>query len=209
MLLRSVWAACDAGHRLAVVYDLKGSWVNRFVESVGGGECGGGGTPTLKDTNLRRNGIAAGCLPLPVGPDEAADVVEQLEADTLLLRSLGRTDYSLLLGLVPGEPGTSRCAGIVVGLVDVLQTWTAGKAAEACAKTHLLRKDGLGISAAPPDRYQARFMAFMRQIFAQGVDAGEWAAGRGPLAASAVWLRRLWKAVAKPTRGKVGYITLL
>ena len=54
---------------------------------------------------------------------------------------------------------------LLIGIVDVLQPWDAAKAVEAFAKTHVLRKDGRGISAVPVAVYQARFIRFMAEVF--------------------------------------------
>lgn len=68
---------------------------------------------------------------------------------------------------VPGM----RCATKVVGpalyyfgLIDILQTWTTGKKVERFLKVRVLRRDGDGISAVPPDAYCERFKRKMAEI---------------------------------------------
>ena len=90
-------------------------------------------------------------------------------------------DYSLLLAVFPGGLGDGAAASpafvggagggaegeraMLVGVIDVLQRWTWGKAAERCAKATFQCKDRWRISAVPPGRYQERFMEFMFEIF--------------------------------------------
>ena len=64
-----------------------------------------------------------------------------------------------------------RCATKVVGpalyyfgLIDILQTWTTGKKVERFLKVRVLRRDGDGISAVPPDAYCERFKRKMAEI---------------------------------------------
>lgn len=54
----------------------------------------------------------------------------------------------------------------MIGVIDVLQAWTCNKMGERCLKTYVQRKDAHGVSAVPAAEYQARFMRFMREIFA-------------------------------------------
>lgn len=60
---------------------------------------------------------------------------------------------------------------LLVGVIDVLQAWTCHKIGERCLKTYVQRKDAHGVSAVPAAEYQARFMRFMREIFAPMVTA--------------------------------------
>ncbi len=165
-VLSSVFAPA-LGAKPSVCYDLKGSWVDRLVKRPG--------APTLKDTNLRRDGLL-GREPLPLQADEEARqaLLRQLEADSALLRALRVMDYSLLLAVYArGLPADARGAGLlrgrerdlVVGIIDVLQPWDGSKVAERLTKRCVLRKDGRGISAVPVDEYRQRFMQFMYEIF--------------------------------------------
>ena len=51
-----------------------------------------------------------------------------------------------------------------LGVVDILQTWTWSKRLERLWKTLVLRRDRMGISAAPPKLYAERFQRKMRDI---------------------------------------------
>ena len=53
-----------------------------------------------------------------------------------------------------------------VGIIDILQTWTLQKQLERFWKVQINRKDGDGLSAIDPVRYQRRFEAKLREIIA-------------------------------------------
>ena len=164
--------------RPAALYDLKGSSIDRYVKPKrkNAGK-------TLKDDNLRSHGLQphGERLPLRTADGRAAALLAQLAADSAFLREVGVMDYSLLLAVFPGGLGDGAAASpayvggagggaegeraMLVGVIDVLQRWTWGKAAERCAKATFQCKDRWRISAVPPGRYQERFMEFMFEIF--------------------------------------------
>jgi len=51
-----------------------------------------------------------------------------------------------------------------LGIIDMLQEWNFKKKGERCLKTTFLRKDGDGLSAIEPNKYQERFMKRMYGI---------------------------------------------
>nr|CAI9859000.1 Phytopthora agathidicda GPCR-PIPK 7 [Phytophthora agathidicida] len=51
-----------------------------------------------------------------------------------------------------------------VGIIDILQTWTLQKKLERFLKVDIQQKDGEGLSAIDPVRYQRRFEAKLREI---------------------------------------------
>ncbi|POM79731.1 Phosphatidylinositol-4-phosphate 5 Kinase-like protein, partial [Phytophthora palmivora] len=53
-----------------------------------------------------------------------------------------------------------------VGIIDILQTWTLQKRLERFWKVDIQQKDGEGLSAIDPVRYQRRFEAKLREIIA-------------------------------------------
>ncbi|KAE9185850.1 hypothetical protein PF002_g26052 [Phytophthora fragariae] len=53
-----------------------------------------------------------------------------------------------------------------VGIIDILQTWTLQKQLERFWKVNIQQKDGDGLSAIDPVRYQRRFEAKLREIIA-------------------------------------------
>ncbi|RLN21017.1 hypothetical protein BBJ28_00017195 [Nothophytophthora sp. Chile5] len=53
-----------------------------------------------------------------------------------------------------------------VGIIDILQTWTMQKRLERYWKVNIQQKDGDGLSAIDPVRYQRRFEAKLREIIA-------------------------------------------
>ncbi|KAG6616460.1 phosphatidylinositol-4-phosphate 5 kinase-like protein [Phytophthora cinnamomi] len=53
-----------------------------------------------------------------------------------------------------------------VGIIDILQTWTLQKKLERFLKVNLQQKDGDGLSAIDPVRYQRRFETKLREIIA-------------------------------------------
>lgn len=181
VVISSVWAPA-ADRRRVVVFDLKGSWVNRSSKPHAG---------VLKDINLSVDGLgfhyASEKLPLGITQEQRHHVLSQLHKDSLMLSELGIMDYSLLvgvfeqtaysilhgdatnelsldqLGLIRGSEEQGR--DLLIGIIDVLQMWNCGKRAERCAKTVLQCKSKRGLSAVPPMEYQQRFMRFMDEVF--------------------------------------------
>jgi hypothetical protein len=117
------------------------------------------------------------------------------EADAAMMASINVMDYSLLLAVFDAPPpaadaeaaaesaargtlGVLPLAGgdgelLLVGVIDVLQTWTCKKGGEACLKTTVLCKDAAGISAVPAAAYQRRFCEFIGgDVFAPAGRAG-------------------------------------
>ena len=129
-------------------YDLKGSWIDRHA----GMKAAHGGT--YKDMDMHQ--------PLRLPEGHADRILDELKADTALLRDANLMDYSLLLGVhneaVPTASlpmqraeATAAAAGghggdegqiarevdvprYYMGLIDVLQAWDLNKRLERLAK---------------------------------------------------------------------------
>lgn len=152
---------------ISETYDLKGSSINRFIEY----EDQKPGV-AMKDNNWVQNNRN-------IVLDEVLHnkVVTQLEVDTTFLMSKNICDYSLIIG-IPDEVKPSDlyktdyedetgcivdANGVkyIIGIVDILTVWDAGKFAERASKTVILRQDGNEISALQPEAYNSRFMKFV------------------------------------------------
>ena len=204
VILRSIWAPC-IGQRPRLCYDLKGSWVARTASSV---------NSILKDNDLRRDGLRSDRgmplqLPLRLRFDLGNLTLKKLEADSAFLSSLGKMDYSLLVGVIDSRSDVrdDPCSGvlhtcdgriILIGLIDVLQNWTLQKAAEACFKTWVFRRESSGISAIPPRAYRSRFLGFMRRILGSTQGVGGSCIEVADFGGGAIWsILLVWKKVLK------------
>ena len=151
-----------------VVYDLKGSWIDRHagIKAAHGG--------TYKDMDLHK--------PLSLSPEVAEGLLEELRHDSALLMNANLMDYSLLLGVhnqavptaglpglrVAGTEGGSIASevdvpGYYMGLIDVLQAWNFSKRTERYAKIlfkgRFAKEVKDGMSAVEPVAYRKRFLA--------------------------------------------------
>eukprot|EP00485_Elphidium_margaritaceum_P012881 CAMPEP_0202708118 /NCGR_PEP_ID=MMETSP1385-20130828/20374_1 /ASSEMBLY_ACC=CAM_ASM_000861 /TAXON_ID=933848 /ORGANISM="Elphidium margaritaceum" /LENGTH=736 /DNA_ID=CAMNT_0049367015 /DNA_START=537 /DNA_END=2747 /DNA_ORIENTATION=- len=170
------------------VYDLKGSWVNRYsTYGVTSGK-------TLKDGDLKRFVVC--------NKHNRTQLIDQLNKDSLFLASCNIMDYSLLLGIyylkmapdkASADAGFGRAnnggddekysheklnsyaggmrAEIIegpglyyMGIIDTLQVYNFKKKLETFAKRYILRQDKNGMSCVHPDKYQTRFMNYMKNI---------------------------------------------
>ena len=174
--------------KMSMVYDLKGSWVNRQVGSRIGsvtvdekwshikkGKTEKGST--LKDSDLNFVFLTSREVGMELG--------KQIDRDISFLRDHQIMDYSLLVGVrnahyekggefdFSRDDKTGRIKAQYVkgpdeyyfGLIDILQEWNWPKWIERKTKTILLCKDKKGVSAIEPDDYKDRFMA--RVVYAK------------------------------------------
>ncbi|OMJ72567.1 hypothetical protein SteCoe_28954 [Stentor coeruleus] len=142
-------------HNTAVIFDIKGSTVNRNVE----GDFDYTNPPyglLLKDLNLKASGYK---IRLP--NDEKNNLIEGLFEDLQLLSKHEIIDYSLLVSFFkPNTEIKSRYTltnykqTYAFGIIDYMQSFTVAKASERCLKKIFHR--GKQISVESPDFYKER-----------------------------------------------------
>jgi hypothetical protein len=170
----------DPEIKMDMVYDLKGSWVNRQVgggaEDIDDEEWSIGKkkqkNKTLKDFDLNFMFLTDPAVGYKIGC--------QIDRDITFLMQNKIMDYSLLVGVrlayfakdegdvsFERDEDTGCVSSRVVkgpdeyyfGIIDMLQEWNWGKWLENKAKTVFLFKDKRGVSAIEPQKYKDRFMA--------------------------------------------------
>lgn len=140
------------------VFDLKGSTSSRFVDEKTQRQTveRTGRLPTLKDLNWHEGDKVS------LGPSLRADLVDQLERDTLFLEKNNVMDYSLLVGIHQGPLDPSSREGVspiprtcfqrdfggircertgsvyYICLIDILQHFDTSKMVERFVKTRVL-----------------------------------------------------------------------
>jgi len=149
VVMESVFCEAPKG-KVHQRYDLKGSWIDRHA----GMKAAHGGT--FKDMDMHQ--------PLRLPDGHADRFLDELKADTALLRDANLMDYSLLLGVhneavptagLPVQRAEASAAsaghggddGLIarevdvpryyMGLIDVLQAWDLNKRLERLAKIFL------------------------------------------------------------------------
>ena len=145
-----------------VKFDLKGSTVNRM------NTCGKEKSKCVfKDVDFINSGAR-----INLGGARARFLAAVAD-DAEFLRSEGIMDYSLLLGIryaPPGEKIGASPVGFVsadgrslycVGVIDILQKYTAKKKGERLLKTVVKRQNGAELSSAEPGFYARRFVDFI------------------------------------------------
>lgn len=155
----------NSDQECSVVFDIKGSDFNRFVEGVqdpGNPPCG----MVLKDQNFQLYG---GKIDLETFDRE--NVLLSIEEDVEFLRKLEIMDYSLLIVFYQKDNiWTNRYTkklvsggAISIGIIDICQKYTVFKAGESTFKSifHNSKK----ISSMSPDDYAYRFLQYIRKIF--------------------------------------------
>jgi 1-phosphatidylinositol-4-phosphate 5-kinase len=180
------------GAQFSERFDLKGSWVNRHGDSRDMGRKSDKNTssPLYKDSDLHNK------ISLPKGKQK--NLRNQIARDTEFLRDLGLMDYSLLIGVIRrrfevvdnavsrdtdelgrDHNGAFNAAMVEgpgsyhMGIIDILQEWNWDKKLERFFKIYFRFSDPDGLSAIPPDRYQARFMQrAVIEVF-EGMDEGQ------------------------------------
>ena len=144
----------------AVIFDLKGSLNDRYT--IPAGDSHG---MVLKDQNLiemKKKVI------LDIRKRE--EIVKAIDEDAIFFRDLEIIDYSLLIAFY-SEKVDSTSRYIVegdnqfqysMGVIDFLQQFTLSKKLELAYKKMKCKKN---LSVCPPDKYAARFIEFISQIF--------------------------------------------
>mmetsp|Transcript_72021 Transcript_72021/g.204420 ORF Transcript_72021/g.204420 Transcript_72021/m.204420 type:complete len:498 (-) Transcript_72021:16-1509(-) len=154
-------------------FDLKGSTRLRFASAK---ERSKGARATLKDRDLLRRGRP---LVLASGAGEREELLRTVAADCRWLRGEGLIDYSLLVGVAEGEPGSGGPVGehaavlplvpsgeadqnlAYLGIIDILTRYSWRKVIEH----HLLSCLIGDVSCQPPSAYATRFSDFAAYIF--------------------------------------------
>jgi hypothetical protein len=139
-----------------LVYDLKGSTVDRYVGGINSEDppCG----MVLKDLNFKR-------LNKKIRIKERDKVIKSIIKDMKILSNCRLMDYSMLVGIYDGCPD-SRYAlgnGYSLAIIDFFQRYGFKKSMERIIKRYILRKDK-GISVMSPYRYFKRIKAYLRSI---------------------------------------------
>lgn len=138
----------------AVIFDLKGSSVDRLVK--GNFECSLPYGKVLKDLNLVNSGLA---LKLP--SQVSKDLIEDLSEDFKILSNNNIMDYSVLLAFYKDEvkpltrydiQGCDRVYAI--GIIDFLQNFNIKKKYEKYFKKMIYREQQ--VSSEVPDLYMSR-----------------------------------------------------
>lgn len=142
-------------HNMAVIFDIKGSTVNRNVE----GDFDYKNPPyglLLKDLNLKASGYK-----INLSCNQKNELIEGLFADLQLLSKHEIIDYSLLISFFKPHTEvksrytlTSSDQTYAFGIIDYMQSFTLSKASERCLKKIFHR--GKQISVESPDFYKER-----------------------------------------------------
>lgn len=145
----------------AIIFDLKGSLVDRLVEVEG--------VPrgvVLKDQNFIDSKIR-----ITIEKEQASRIVSALEEDFMMLTSENIMDYSVLIAVYEKTFDT-RSRYIVktqentysIGVIDILQEYNFAKISEKKFKS-FYKKNKLFMSVAEPNIYHDRFLDFITKIF--------------------------------------------
>lgn len=147
----------------AVVYDLKGSTIDRHCHDLLSNALG----LTLKDQDFRDNPVE-----ININHLEKSEIYGVIAQDCELLRDLGIMDYSLLLGfydLSMQNVNSRYCvrglAGetYVLGIIDFFQLFDFRKATEKKFKS-LIKGNSTEISAVHPNLYCKRLLTFLNFV---------------------------------------------
>ena len=166
-------SVCISPRVIPTVYDIKGS---TFLRD-GGSVLQSASLPGTEIKCLKDNELKGRVLDL----SEAPSIIATAAADTAFLEGCKIVDYSLLCGVrdsVEGEVLAGCDSGRVstngsevyyIGIVDILQGYTASKVLETCLKGVVVKEDE--ISVIPPTKYASRFIRAVAKVM--GVDLDE------------------------------------
>jgi hypothetical protein len=139
-----------------LIYDLKGSTVDRYVTGINSEEppCG----LVLKDLNFKR-------LNEKIRIKNRDAVIKTIIKDMKILSNCKLMDYSMLVGVYQYCPDTRYRLGDKhsLAIIDFFQRFGFKKHMERVVKRCILRKDK-GISAMSPYRYFKRIKEYLRTI---------------------------------------------
>ncbi|CAD8055101.1 unnamed protein product [Paramecium sonneborni] len=146
-----------------VVYDLKGSTVNRTSQS---------NESVQKDNNFKQSSHNPIYLPKEI----SQQIKIQLQDDCTFLRNIGYMDYSLLLGICTENVQQKETQNyrLVINeeknklfsfsIIDYLQRFNQQKKSEQCFKRSLKFKKKKDLSCRSPEPYCDRFINFINSI---------------------------------------------
>lgn len=148
----------------AVIFDLKGSAVNRIVKGIFDYSNPPYGA-ILKDLNLIESSYK-----LEVSEKLKESVLTTLQRDINFLNEVMSTDYSILLAIYqPNYSGESRYIleelnhVYSISIIDYLQKYNIAKYSERFLKKLVYRNKE--ISVEHPQTYSSRLSAFIRTLF--------------------------------------------
>jgi hypothetical protein len=148
----------------SVIFDLKGSTVNRSVKVKSETSSLPVGT-VLKDMNFRDSGKK-----IALEKAEKMKILNVLEEDFQILKFSGIMDYSLLLSFQDLSEDLGRLSfrdlggnTVTVAIIDILQTYDISKFGETLTKSVFHNKNE--VSSVEPELYFSRFIDFLQIIF--------------------------------------------
>jgi hypothetical protein len=149
----------------ALIFDLKGSYDNRYVETLSEAPTG----VTLKDENFRKLKKK-----IKIKQVLLKDTLETLEGDMKMLMELNIMDYSLLTVFYNEDQLESDCNEryllngrqrlFAIGIIDILQKYNQSKRSERAIKRVMFRRT-LRMSSIPSNQYYERIVSFLKEIF--------------------------------------------
>lgn len=143
-----------------LVFDLKGSLVDRYVKPIKGLK-----NQVLKDENFRVSGKRIKC-----GVVESMKIINEVKEDLRILKEIGIMDYSLLL-VVKAKDGEENRYSIgkryYLAIIDLFQVYNGKKAVERWFKIWVRRVDRGLISVVSPDEYFQRILNFLGEMFSE------------------------------------------
>ena len=146
-----------------LIFDLKGSSIDRFVQTSGDIR-----STVLKDMNLAQIGKK-----IKLTPFEAGRIMKNLKKDMRVLRNIGIMDYSLLLIVSKVASAKNRYTigqNYSIAIIDIFQIYDTKKALERCFKSCFNRRNRDKISSVSPDEYYQRLLEFLNTLFTDQED---------------------------------------
>lgn len=147
----------------AVIFDLKGSSIDRLVRVTDGNLPYG---KVLKDENFRLSG-----LKIKISEEMIEEIIKVLKEDFMLMKTEYIMDYSILLGFYQRSVKiTNRYQFeyqgeiFTLGIIDILQKYNFSKSTEGKLKS-IYKKDKALISTADPEAYFVRIYQFLHNLF--------------------------------------------
>ena len=147
----------------AIIFDLKGSLVDRFVEGYEGIPTG----KVLKDQNF-----ITSHLKILLEEKQIAEIIKEIHIDVEILMSEHIMDYSILIGFYDKEIDNKENRYIInykdksytLGIIDILQEYNFVKITEQKLKA-IYKKNSIMMSVADPIMYFERIVHFLSNIF--------------------------------------------
>lgn len=147
----------------ALVFDLKGSDINRYVEG-GHDYTSFSNSRVLKDLNLKES-----LLKISVSEDLKCSILSTLERDLQFLSRADVTDYSVLLAFFKPQYDKDSRYNIKengkvysLSIIDYLQEYNVAKFSERLVKKMVYKNKEISIEA--PQTYSSRLYNFISTI---------------------------------------------